>query len=106
MEEHGYKGINERSKIWYLIAGIKYGALNSVKATILASAPYRQEYDASAILYKDYIKQAQDTNFKLNISGIGTGSGESSGKGTFTGKIEDTYCKTLIYKKFLNKQRG
>ena len=67
LEEHGYKGIDERLKVRYLIAGIKYGALKSVKAKILASAPYYQDYDASVIIFKDYIKQAKDTNVGLNI---------------------------------------
>ena len=91
LEQNGYKGIDDRSKVWYLIAGIKSSALNSFKAKILASAPYRQDYDASVILYNDYIKQAQDTNVELNISGVGTGASESSGEGAFTGKIEDKY---------------
>ena len=67
LEEHGYKGIDERSNFWYLIEGIKPGALNAVNATILTSAPYCQYYDASLIIYKDYINQAQDTNVELNI---------------------------------------
>ena len=100
LEEHGYKGIDESSKVWYLIAGIKSGALNSVKDEIFAPAPYCQDYDASVILYKDYIKQAQDTSVELYISGVGTGSGESSDEGTFTGNIEDNYYTAEIYKKF------
>ena len=51
LEEHGYKGIDERLKVWYLIAGIKYGALNSVNITILAYSPYCQDFDASVTLY-------------------------------------------------------
>ena len=76
LEGHGYKGIVEHSKVWYLSTGIKYGTLKSVKAIILASAPYRQDYDVSVILYKYYIKQAQDTNTELNILGVGTRSGD------------------------------
>ena len=106
MVEHGYKGIDECSKVQYLIAGIKYGALKSVKATILESAPYCQGYDASLILYKDYIKQTQDKNVELNILGVGTGACESSVEGTFTGNIEDKYYKKIIYKKFSKNQRG
>ena len=71
----------------------------------MASTPYCQEYDASVILYKDYINKSQDTNAQLNISVIGTGAGESSCKRTFTGKIEDKYYKTAMYKKFSKKQR-
>ena len=85
--ENGYKGIDAYSKFWFLIAGIKSGALNSIKTKILASAPHRQEFDTSVTLYKDYIKQVQDTNDELNISDVGTEFSESSGKGTFDGEI-------------------
>ena len=91
LEENGYIGINERSKVWYLIAGIKYGALNSVNTTALASSPLCQDFDACMTLYRDYIKQAQDMKVELNISGVGTKDSESSGKGDLTGEIEDKY---------------
>ena len=55
------------------------------------------------ILYNYYIKKAQNTNIELNISGVGTGASDSSGKGIFTGNIEDNYDKTEIYKKFSKK---
>ena len=87
LEQHGYKIIDDHLKVQLLLAGIKYGSLKSVKSTILASAPYRQDYDANVIIYKDYIKQAQNTNVEFNISGYGNGAGESSGKGIFTGNI-------------------
>ena len=96
MEEHGYKFIDERSNIRYLILGIKSSILNSVKHKILASAPYCQGYDASLISYKDDINQAQNMNFELNISGVGTSAGESSSEGKFTGNIEYKYYKTAI----------
>ena len=60
LEENGYIGINEISKVWYLIAGIKSGALNSINTTALASSPLCQDFDACMTLYRDYIKQAQD----------------------------------------------
>ena len=55
------------------------------------------------ILYKDYIKQAQDNNVELNISGVVTISSESSGEGTFPGNTEDKFYKTEIYKKLSRK---
>ena len=105
LEEHVYKGIDERLKDRYLLVGIKYGALNSVKSKILAYKIYCQDYDASVILYTYYIKQAQDTNVELNISGVATGADESSVEGTFTGNIVNNYYKTEIYKNFSEKQR-
>ena len=96
LEEHGYKVINECLKFWYLIAGIKYGALNSVKTIILSTSLYCKEFDASVTLYQYYIKQAQDMNVELNISGVGTKYGDSLGKETLTGDIEDKYYKTEV----------
>ena len=70
----------------------------------MASTPYRQDYYASLIRYKNYIRKAQDKNIELNFAGVDTGAGEASGKGTFTGKILDKYNKTAIYKNFSKKQ--
>ena len=67
------------------------------------SAPYCQDYDVIGILYKDYIKQAQDNNFELNISGVVTRASESSGEGNFPGNIKDKFYKTEIYKKLSRK---
>ena len=50
LEENGSKIINERSNVWYIIAGINYGALKSVKNAILASATYSQDFDACVTL--------------------------------------------------------
>ena len=77
LEEHVYKDMDNISKVRYIFSGIKYGALISVKYTILESAPYCKDYYGSVILYKDYINQAQDTNVGLNISGVCTGADKS-----------------------------
>ena len=76
MEDHGYKSINDISKVWYLISGVKYDALNSVKTVVLAPTTYCQYFDARVPLYKDYIQQAQYTEVELNISGVGTEAGK------------------------------
>ena len=91
LEENGYRGINERSKFWYLIAGIKSSTLNFVNTTALAYSPYCQDFDACVALYKDYIKQAQDIKVEFNISGIGIKASESPGKENLTDDIEDKY---------------
>ena len=103
MEEHGYKDIDERLKVHYLIAGIKYSSLNSIKTQILDYAPYRQDFDVIVTLYKDYIRKAHDTNVELNISGVGNKYSESLGKGSLTGNIEDQYYNTAVYSKFLKR---
>ena len=82
----------------HTITGIKYGALNSIKTTILETAPYLKDFDTSGTLYKDYIKQSQDMNIELNTSVVVTKSGDSSGKGNLTGDIdiEDSYYKIEV----------
>jgi len=44
LETHGYKGIDERSKVRYLNDGIKTSRLDTVKATILSSSEYRSNF--------------------------------------------------------------
>ena len=57
------------------------------------------------LLYIRIISSKNNIKVELNISDVGTGAGESSGKGNFTDNIEDKYYKTAIYKKLSKKQR-
>ena len=53
--EHRYSGIDDRSKVRHLISGIKTKVLDPVKTQIMASATLRNDFDACANLYKDFI---------------------------------------------------
>ena len=44
--EHRYSGIDDRSKVRHLMAGIKTKVLDPVKTQIIASAPLRNNFDA------------------------------------------------------------
>ena len=44
LEEHGYKGIKERSKVRHLMNGIKGDKLYVVTTTILSSEEYRSDF--------------------------------------------------------------
>ena len=44
--KHGYSGIDDRSKVRHLMAGIKTKVLDPVKTQIIASAPLRNNFDA------------------------------------------------------------
>ena len=59
---HGYAGIDNRSKVRHLVAGIKTTALDSVKTRIMSDAALRQDFDACVNLYKDVIKQKSDSS--------------------------------------------
>ncbi len=50
LEAHGYKGIDDWSKVRYVQDGIKIDKLDSVKTTILSSAKYCQSFDKCVTL--------------------------------------------------------
>ena len=55
LKEHGYSGIDERSKVRHLLKGIKTDALDVVKTQILSSTTLRSDFSACVSLYKDFI---------------------------------------------------
>ena len=61
LEEHGYKGIDERSKVRHLLNGIKTTSLDTVKAQIMLSAALRNDFNACVTLFKDFIVQTKST---------------------------------------------
>ena len=54
--EQGYTGIDPRSKVRYLMNGIKTSALDSVKTQILTEDDLRSNFDKCVSLYSDFIK--------------------------------------------------
>ena len=58
--KHGYFGINDRSKVRHLMAGIKTKVLDPVKTQIMASAALRNDFDACINLYKYFIEQSDN----------------------------------------------
>ena len=61
LTEHGYAGIDPRSKVRYLLEGIKTTELDSVKTTIMANETLRKDFDACVNLFQDFIKQKKPT---------------------------------------------
>jgi hypothetical protein len=56
--EHGYTGIDPRSKVRYLLDGtIRTNKLESVKTCIMSDATLRNNFDACVTLFQDFIKQ-------------------------------------------------
>jgi hypothetical protein len=72
--QYGYSGIDEGSKVRYLVRGVKTQALDTVKASILASAVLRNDFTAASTLFKDFIDQTKSTQpeQEITIAGIGT----------------------------------
>ena len=59
--DHGYVGINERSKVCHLMEIIKTKALDAAKAQITANASLRTNYNACVTLFKDIIAKERST---------------------------------------------
>ena len=83
LKDHGYAGIDERSKVRHLQDGIKTSALDSVINTILASATLRTDFTACVALYQDFILQStsSEANRTLLVTSVDTsGRGGRGGK--------------------------
>ena len=84
LKDHGYAGIDDRSKVCHLQEGIKTSSLDSVKNTILDSSTLRSDLTACVALYTDFIQQATiaNDNQSLLIAGLETGGrGARGGRG-------------------------
>ena len=57
LTEHGYVGIDNRSKVRHLLAGIKTQAFDTVKTRIISDAALRNDFDVCVNLFKDFITQ-------------------------------------------------
>ena len=89
LETHGYKGVDERSKVRYLNDGIKTSRLDTVKATTLSSSEYRSNFDK----YVNFIEQSNG-QLETNISAVKTGSSKSKQ----TSEITDLYYSMSEYR--------
>jgi hypothetical protein len=73
--EHGYNGIDERSKVCHLMEAIKTTKLDAAKAQIMANADLRTNFNACVTLFKDFIAQERSANGNerqisaLNVTG-------------------------------------
>jgi hypothetical protein len=106
--EFGYSGIDERSKVRYLISGIKTTALDSVKTNVMASAVLRNDFHATAGLYKDFIDQMKTTQPDKDVT-IAAVTGEGGGRFSKVKpdmSIEDRYYGTKEYSGLTPEQKA
>jgi hypothetical protein len=68
LTDYGYYGIDNGTKVRKLMAGIKTGALYTVKAAVLASPALRTNYPDVFTLYGDFIKQQKIESASINVS--------------------------------------
>jgi hypothetical protein len=73
--EHGYKGIDKRSKVCHLMESIKTTKLDAAKAHIMANANLRTNFNTCVPIFKDFIAQERSANGNerqiaaLNVTG-------------------------------------
>ena len=93
--EHRYSGIDDRSKVRHLMAGIKTKVLDPMKTQITESATLRNNFDACVNLYNDFIEQSDDlgvrnaniSSVQSNKNGASSESGSARGSGTNYNKV-------------------
>jgi len=108
LREYGYSGIDEWSKVRYLVGGISTNALDAVKTRILSDAPLRCDFEGCVILYKDFIKQQQTGNdvqereAKVAAAQKSAQVGEQNRGGSPEQLVEDRYYTRKEYAKLSN----
>jgi hypothetical protein len=98
--KHGYTGIDPRSKVRYLLDGIKTDKFDAVKTRIMSDERLQNDFDACVTLYQDYIRQTskKTTNVTVNISELKTGKRKADA-------IEDRYYTKEEYAKLTPEQK-
>ena len=105
--EHGYAGIDERSKVRHLMNGIKNRDFDPVKTRILSDATLRSNFDQCVNLYKDFIEQrSSDKNVRdANVSAFQANSKNLSGDVEPDMSVPDRYYKHNEYVKLTQAQK-
>ena len=84
LKEHGYTGIDHRSKVSYLSEGINTISLYSVKTHIMSDESLRQYFDGCVTLCKEFLKQPSGKNRQsLCIEAASTKNASSTKSVTF-----------------------
>ena len=69
LTEYGYAGIDPRSKVRYLLDGVKTNEYQHVKVQIMADSNLRSNFEGCVNLFQDFIKQ-QKPQREANISAV------------------------------------
>ena len=103
LEDHGYKGLDDRSKVRHLNSGIKTQVLDSVKTRILSDSILRSDFGECVKLYKDFIKQSNTAaNVQRGIAALTLGDSTEK-KVTF--KAEDKFYKPEVWSAMSREDR-
>ena len=83
LREHGYSGIDKRTMVRYLTAGIKTTSLDHVKTRILSDASLRENFAACVNLFQDFITQKEAESPNITIAGIHNTQSDKEHKGKY-----------------------
>ena len=118
LTKYGYSGIDDGSKVRYLLGGIKTKDLDPVKVQIMASPGLRQDYEGCVNLYQDYIAQHAPNQRDYNVSQVGSSKKDGGGKHCGGGgvsfsneslasvKVDDRYYTPKEYASLNPKQKA
>jgi len=109
LHEYGYSGIDEWSKVRYLVGGIHTNAFDAVKTRIMSDASLRCDFEGCINLFKDFIKQqrtgndAQEREAKVAAAQRTAQFGGHDGReGNPEQLVEDRYYTRQEYAKLSN----
>lgn len=101
--EHGYTGIDPRSKVRFLLDGIKTDKFDAVKTRIMSDERLRNDFDACVTLYQDYIRQTSKSKTSANTVNIS--EVKTHGTKRKAGAIEDRYYTKAEYNELSLEQK-
>ena len=101
LEQYGYKGIDDQTRVRFLMAGIKTRELDPVTTRIMSSPELKIDFDGCVNLYRDYIQSQlgqRGVNQALNIARMSMG-------GAVEEDVEDRYYTKEEYRKLTPGQK-
>jgi hypothetical protein len=76
LKDYGYAVIDDSSKVYHLLKGIKTTELDVCKTQVMASTSLRDDFASTVKLYSTFIKQMKAENPQLNVSEVSFARGK------------------------------
>jgi 5-keto 4-deoxyuronate isomerase len=70
LKDYGYADIDDSSKVFHLLKGIKTTELDVCKTQVMASPSLRDDFASTVELYFTFIKKMKADNLQLNVSKV------------------------------------
>lgn len=111
LTQHGYSGIDERSKVRHLLDGIKTTTLDTVKTRIMSDAALRADFQRCVNLFQDFIEQKASHEIRdVTIAAVRAEGGGHSNDDWKNVKpdmsVEDRYYKKSEYMKLSPEKKA